>query len=89
MPIRAVLDLGEAAALDGLGQDHRRLPFCGELGLSHDVLDRGKVAALDGEHPRAESRGAATVGVKIPAQLCRAALPRRLTSMMAIRLDSR
>ncbi len=75
MPVLPVLDLGEAAALQGAGQDDGRLLAGQVAGLGHGLVDRGDVVAVDDEHPGAERGRAAAVGVQVPGELGGAALP--------------
>ena len=75
VPALPVLDLGEAAALDGPGQDDGRLVAGDVARLGHGPVDLGHVVAVDGEDAGAERRRPAAVGLHIPGQLGRAALP--------------
>ena len=75
VPALPVLDLGEAAALDGPGEDDSRLVAGDVARLRHGPVDLSHVVAVDGEDAGAERRGAAAVGLQIPGQLGRAPLP--------------
>ena len=74
MPVGAVLDLGEAAALDGLGQDHRGPAVGGASGRGEGIVDGSHVVPVDLEHPGAECLRSAGVRAQVPAELGRAAL---------------
>ena len=73
VPAVLVLDLGEALALDRLGDDHRRLAGRGE-GLSVGAVDRRHVVAVDHDREAAERLHAPAVHVQGPAVLGLAAL---------------
>ncbi len=75
VPALPVLDLGEAAALDGPGQDHSRLVTRDVARVCHGPVDLSHVVAVDGQDTGAERRRAAAVGFQIPGQLSRTALP--------------
>ena len=75
MPALLVLDLGEAAALDGPGQDHGRLVRRCRCGLGQGVVDRRRGRgrrSRSARQPNASTRR--RVGVEVPAELGRAAL---------------
>ena len=76
VPAFLILDLGEPAALDRLGQDHRGLP-AGDvaLGRGQGAVDLGQVVTVDDHDAGTERRGAGGVGIEVPAELGRAALP--------------
>jgi hypothetical protein len=75
VPAFLVLDLGEALALDRLGEDHRRLVARGRgFGGGEGRVDVGQVVAIDSDYPGAERRGAGRVGLDVPAEVGRAAL---------------
>ena len=74
MPAFPVLDLGEAAALEGPGQDDRRLLPAEVSGLGQGPVDRGDVVPVDDEGPGPERGHAAAVGLGVPAVLGGAAL---------------
>jgi hypothetical protein len=74
VPIELVLDLGEAAALDGPGEDHRRLLPRAVPRICEGLVDGVRIVAVDDEHPGAEGHGTTCVGIQVPAQLGRTAL---------------
>src|SRR5258707_12800218 len=65
----------EAAALDGPGEDDSRLVAGDMARVCHGPVDLSHVVAVDGEDAGAERRRTAAVGLQIPRQLGRAALP--------------
>ena len=69
VPAVLVLDLGEAAALDGPGQHHRGLIAAQVAGGGQRLVDLGQVMTIDRQDPRAERLRAAGVGGQIPLQL--------------------
>jgi hypothetical protein len=69
VPAFSVLDLGEAAALAGAGQDDGRLVPAQVAGLGHGPVDRRDVVAVDGEHPGPERGRPPVVGVQVPGKL--------------------
>jgi hypothetical protein len=74
VPALPVLDLGETAALDGAGQDDRRLLAAAVARAFHGPVDLGQVMAVDGQDAGAERGQPPAVGVQIPGQVGRAAL---------------
>jgi len=74
VPALPVLDLGEASALAGTGQDDGR-PFAAEVACPGDgLVDRGDVVTVDGVHPGPERLRPAAVGIGVPGKLRGAAL---------------
>ena len=74
VPAVLVLDLGEALALDRLGQDHRRPAARGVPGERHRLVDGGEVVPVDRQHPRAERLHPPRVLRQVPADVGLAAL---------------
>src|SRR5208283_2203526 len=74
VPVLAVLDLGEAVALEGPGQDDGRLLSAEVPGLAQGPVDRGDVVPVDDDGPGPERGHAAAVGLGVPAVLSGAAL---------------
>ena len=72
VPVLAVLDLGEPAALTGPGEDHRGLARAAHGG--ERLVDLAQVMPVDGDGTTAERLDPFGVCVQIPAQLGRAAL---------------
>ena len=72
VPALAVLDLVEAAALAGAGDDHRGLVRLG--GPGERAVDLAQVVAVDGHGVAAERLGPLDVRLGVPAQFGRAAL---------------
>jgi hypothetical protein len=68
VPVGAVLDLGEALALDRLGDDDRRLLSARVAGrLDERVVDHAEVVPVDFYGPGAEGHGPLGVGGRVPA----------------------
>src|SRR6185437_9196274 len=74
VPVGTVLDLGEALALDGLGDDDRRLVPGYVAGRLEGVVDHAKVVPVDLDGAGAEGHGPLGVGGGVPAEVGGAAL---------------
>ena len=72
VPALAVLDLGEPAALEGPGEDHRGLARAAHR--RERLVDLPEVVPVDGDGTTAERLNPFGICVQIPAQLGRAAL---------------
>ena len=68
VPAILVLDLAEALAFDGAGQDHGRLA-AGLAGVAQGAIDLGQVMAVDQHRVAAERLDARRVDVHMPAVL--------------------